>query len=275
MHAAFSDSDYDNVVEALDLVCNKLNSLEKKEFYRPRFGIFVQPDCCAMKNASTIPTFTCNFKSTVESSEKFMENMMELIYAHDDKNILRGALLRVRCEGELSNLKYDLETKKMKTTFDMLCAFPKSVKGLEYYDAHIHVLGLTFENADEKWERMAKCGIDHNMPIIINKLKLNKGVIKPFYTKRWYNTTLEEAIESLGLIYQDVYTKLVEIGLKPVLIPEFEITMNDPDCQITDRKWMPTPFCKFDLEEKFCKIPSEISFKISSNFVCRNTPIIK
>ena len=253
MHAAFRNEDI--VIIALE---ESIKKIVDTDFFRLRYGIFVQADCCLKDNPSKysiIPTFTCNFCAlTNAEAEGKMNTIMDLLYQTDLTGTLRKNFLRVRCEAQLF-VKFNLDTGEMNNLYDIPQNFPKKVKDLEYYDAHIHILGLTAENILKDWPFIASVGAELDMPIIINKLKVdNKQLIKPFLTKRWYNSTLDESIISLGQIYK----KLLGSSISVPLIPEFEVTLNDPDCQVTDQGWMPTPFCVFKLTKEHCIIPKVI-----------------
>jgi len=260
MHAAFSNKQ--EVIDILQAICKQLEQNNPHDFFRPRIGIFVQADCCLKSNPSKysiIPTFTCNFNTlSGDDAESIMNNIMDILFKYDTSGILKNNLLRVRCEGQLSILKFNPESDSMKYVESIPKNFPTKVQDLQYFDAHIHILGLTKENVLEKWAIAANIGAELDMPIIINKLKVEQGIVKPFLTKRWYNVSLDEAIKSLGETYKIIYKMLNDIGLKVTLMPEFEVTMNDPDCQVTDQGWMPTPFCVFKLNEDHCVLPGSI-----------------
>ncbi len=264
MHMAFRG--YDRVIESLHRVCKFLDgcSLKGELYYRPRCGVFVQADCCGKNNLSgetVIPTFTCNFIVNASDAERRMSEIVDIVKARD--SVLEQNFLRVRCEGQFPILKFNPMLERIDEIADRPKDFPKNVSGEQYFDVHIHILGLTADNTLEKWAAVAKIGIDLGMPIIVNSLKIETGIIRPFYTKRWYDTTLNDAIASLGKVYHQMYQQLITIGLVPVLIPEFEVTMNDPDCQVTDQGWMPTSFCKFDFNDNHTLIPTSVRYAIN------------
>jgi hypothetical protein len=45
------------------------------------------------------------------------------------------------------------------------------------------------------------------------------------------------------------------IGLTMSLTPELELTIQDPDCQVTDKGWMPDCSTQFEFTEEHC-LPS-------------------
>jgi hypothetical protein len=187
-----------------------------------------------------------------------MSEIVNTVYDYDKDGVLRDNFLRVRCEGQFPNLKFNPIKGCMDEIAERPKEFPTKVSDKQYFDTHIHILGLTIGNAVDRWSEVAKIGTELGMPIIINKLKIETGIVKPFYTKRWYDTSLNDAILSLGEVYKVICERLEKIGLKPVMIPEFEVTMSDPDCQVTDQGWMPTSFCKFELDDRHTLIPTEI-----------------
>ena len=199
-------------------------------------GYFIQPEYCKYVNPSgtnKIPTFTCNFKSTIKDAENHMKHVMEIIF--ELFPILKSSLLRVRCEGGLPVVQF----KKEQLEYVIPKSFPKQVYDKQYYDAHIHVL-------DENWEKIRKEASRWKMPIIYNDLKEKKV---PFITVRWYNTTIHEALNNLEQIYIDLCKTLT---LKSCC--EFEVTLNDPYCDITDKGWIPTPENDFDISGEEFKI---------------------
>jgi len=227
MHAAFKDNPM--VLTELKNVCNKIQGTS-----RPRYGYFIQPEFCATINPSgtnRIPTFTCNFLATLVESEGRMNEIMENLF--EISPTLRKELLRVRCEAGFFP-KFEKGELKIVHSSD----FPKEVLGDQYYDAHIHIL-------DKDWRKIAKIGQELGMPIIANVLK---DPICPFLTARWYNCTLDDALEALKQKYHELSKEL-----HPKPFCEFEVTMNDPDCNVTDLGWLPVP-----LEEEYLVQPKEI-----------------
>jgi hypothetical protein len=130
-----------------------------------------------------------------------------------------------------------------------------TVSGHEYYDAHIHLDGIS--NV-QQYEYAARKAGALNMPIITNVLKPH---LRPFITVRWYNVALDEALHSLKTIYDTLFADLKAQGITMKLMPEFEMTKYDPDCQVTDRGWMPTPFNPFELSaDGYHKPPPQYQF---------------
>lgn len=260
MHAAFRPESEKTLKEWTEL--NKNALIQKYDVYRPRFGVFAQSEKCAAENESAesvIPTFTCNFFAKgFEKADQIMDQVMSSMFScKQHGEYLKKNFLRVRSEGQYSLLKYDTETRKIQETREQSeneqKYFPSKVENDEYYDAHIHLSGITCKNM---YTNVAYKASKHRMPIIVN---INKDASKqkPFLTVRWYNTTLESAIESLENIYNDLYLTLLKDRVKMKIAPEFEVTMNDPDCQKTDRGWMPIPSNCFEITHDHCMAPEK------------------
>ena len=271
MHLAFRNTP--SIVSMLEIICkDPLFSIPNGKVFLRRYGVFVQADCCAKNNISNeniIPTFTCNFlASSDEEAQSITAKVVDKVFEYDKS--LHKSFLRVRCEAQLSFLKFSQQRLQLSNVIPVL--FPQSVSFNEYYDAHIHVLGLTFENTLELWSKVAEIGLAQGMPIIINKTKIiTANQIKPFYTKRWYNTTLKAAMESLKNVYSVIVPKLTALKLEVALIPEFEVTTRDPDCQVTDQGWMPTPECVFEFTKEHVVIPTDIK-NIILSMILHTTP---
>jgi len=83
MHMAFRNKR--DVIEALHSVCRALDdcNLKGDVYYRPRYGVFVQADCCGNANLSgetAIPTFTCNFIVPAFLAESRMDEIVSMVY---------------------------------------------------------------------------------------------------------------------------------------------------------------------------------------------------
>eukprot|EP00457_Paulinella_chromatophora_P013263 gb/GEZN01013544.1/.p1 GENE.gb/GEZN01013544.1/~~gb/GEZN01013544.1/.p1 ORF type:complete len:296 (-),score=14.27 gb/GEZN01013544.1/:20-907(-) len=222
-------------VHALDLAL--------QHYSRPRVGCFVQARKCSEHNISgeyEIPTFTCNFLATGFSNAH--SQMRAVIEMMKQDEVLNANLLRGRTEAQFPTLLYSPQNKELAIT-DPREKFPARVFGHEYYDAHIHLDGIL---TPRQYEYAAQQAGAVSMPIITNILKPS---LRPFVTVRWYNVSLEDALTSLTTIYNTLYRDLKSQGVSMALMPEFEMTKFDPDCQVTDKGWMPTPFNPFTLND--------------------------
>lgn len=232
-------------------------------YYRPRYGVFVQADVCSQSNISresVIPTFTCNFEA--DSFDQAHTKTQQAIHRLFDNElygaILKKNFLRVRFEAQLNNVKYEPDNQSLQFIFPRPDSFPSEVHDLQYFDAHIHISGFNGRMLD-LWQLVANAGAALEMPIIVN---ICKDELRPFLTKRWYNTTLEAVLKNLNEVYNTLYPQMQKLGLTLKYIPEVEMTYSDPDCQVTDQGWMPTPYCKFSLTEEHCRVPMKVIQKI-------------
>ena len=247
-------------IDHTDFLMNKGQADENRpRLYRPRFGVFAQSPHCAPQNdsgESVIPTFTANFfaEGQVEA-QSIMDYVIETMKQTRE---LSDYFLRGRVEGQLAILKYDEISRTLSSplTYDK---FPAKVEGEQYFDAHIHLKGIKNEGQYREVAAIAASGAGYrfNMPIIANVLKEEP---KPFITVRWYDTSRENAFKNLEYIYQTLYPLFLNIDVEMSKIPEFEVTLVDPQCQVTDRGWMPTPTSPFDLKEPHFE-PSSRVFK--------------
>lgn len=255
MHIAFAPKSERKLIEWVEI--NKSHLIEKYKVYRPRIGVFAQAAKCAEQNISgenIIPTYTCNFfAESFEEAQIIMNSIVKMMMLDP---ILEKYFLRARPEGQCSEIKYYPKEKRLKYLHGPSIThkkyFPKTVEKDEYYDAHIHLFGI---NSKEQYINAALVAGKYDMPIIINMLKEKP---RPFITARWYNTSLKQALKSLENIYQHLYPILKEMGIEMKLIPEFEITKFDPDCQVTDKGWMPIPSNPFEIIEEHCIPPKNL-----------------
>lgn len=172
MHAAFRPC-----VEQELLKWTRENESSLKEdlkIFRPRVGVFAQAECCAKKNKSgefIIPTFTANFLAqNFEDAHLIMNKIMDAI---GKNSLLKDNFLRVRSEGQLSAIKFTPQNSNLayiqEKEESYLSQFPQFVKDDQYYDAHIHLKGITSEKL---YLDAAMLAAKHNMPIIVNILKI-------------------------------------------------------------------------------------------------------
>ena len=254
MHAAFRTEVREHLKIRIENTDEELKN--KYSIFRPRVGIFVQAEECSLTNLSgeyIIPTFTCNFLAeSFDDAHIRMKNIMKFIC---EDEILKKNFLRVRAEGQLPAVKYDPTHKTLSVINENIePIFPQEVFGDEYYDSHIHLYGIA---TVDQYIKACMYASEFSMPVITNILK---EVITPFITVRWYNTTLPRAIENLKEIHENLYPKMLGINVNMKLIPELEMTKWDPECQVTDKGWMPTPKSPFKITEKYC-VPSSICCK--------------
>lgn len=232
--------------KVLEAVSNEFPTLlAGHKIYRPRFGIFVQPDICGQKNLSgetVIPTFTCNFNVDNEEEAKQLTcQVKDKLCTHP---FLAENFLRIRYEIQISNVVW--KDGQLEFLFKMPEIIPTKVSGLNYYDSHIHIENLRLED----WPKIAEAAAKFDMPIIMN---VAKKELRPFITKRWYNSVLEDVFKDLAEIYKTLGVNFV---LKTT--PEVELTVWDPDCQVTDAGWMSTPNSYINLTEEYWQLPTLI-----------------
>jgi hypothetical protein len=235
MHVAFREKAKDRLIEFTENIrCDRIFYLLLKinnrflvgtwyYIYRPRVGIFAQADHCSKENLSgesIIPTFTCNFlisdeENVFAEADKIMNRVVDLLKTDD---VLRENLLRSRFEYQLPSHSYNPEKKTFECinvsdqnnlddgiVYDSIHPRALSVKGEEYYDAHIHLISKNLTR--EQYIKAAKIAASFNMPIIINLLKPPK----PFITMRWHNTTYESMINSVKILYNCLFPEFQRI----------------------------------------------------------------
>lgn len=216
---------------------------------RPRLGCFVQAAICAEKNGSRtniIPTFTANF---LASSLEDAENITKLVAEQCD-----SSLLRIRCEYQLPAMKYEKTLQQLRLINEQtsVAPFAHVAQNSEYFDCHIHLDGV-----NTAWKYQT-AGEMIGLPMITN---VGKPKHTPFVTQRWYNCTYEEVLKSVCSLYQRVHGPLEAIGVQMRCIPEMEWTHYDPDCQVTDAGWMPTPSTPFVVGAPHFVPPVQIKFE--------------
>lgn len=268
MHVAYRSKCLETLIEWVSLVNNCLlfkNSLLSSSsviIYRPRYGVFVQSKKCAEYNISgenLIPTFTCNFFATsFLHAEQIKESIMTIMFT--TLPLLKKYFLRVRVEGQGCSVKYNPILKTLQYIVEPSEYYkqhiPLNVTGSQYYDAHIHLTGII---NNDIYYGTAQIAAQHNLPLITNIFKENP---KPFITIRWYNIDLQSALTSLNSMYNILYVKLLDINVQMDFIPHFEVTLIDPDCQVTDKGWMPIPEYPFKITNEYCCAPKELSIKL-------------
>lgn len=255
MHIAFRPS----VQLTLEnFIGENTDSIVKLGVYRPRVGVFVQAPHCAHSNESgecIIPTFTCNFFSNTFTDANILMTKVEDFIKQNRE--LRDNLLRTRFEYQMPWHDYDVNKKKLISLYELEpYDGAMVVTGESYYDAHIHLHPIDGSKITRnQYYQAAQLAGKFCMPIIVN---ISKEKPIPFITVRWYNIEYNTMIKSLENIYNCLYEPISKIGLVMNLIPHIEMTFEDPDCQVTDAGWMPTPSNPFDLTDAHCEPPPEL-----------------